>query len=340
MAQEEPPSLSKPLHAPTLTELLGIEVPLIQAPIGSAACPELAAAVSNAGGLGFLGLSWHDLPRLRQAIATTQSLTPRTFGVNLVLEWPQDERLEASLESGVPVVSTFWGDPARYVRRIRASGALHLHTVGSVLEACRAVELGVDVVVAQGVEAGGHVGGNEPLRSLLAAVIEAVDPTPVVAAGGIATGAHAAELVALGAAGVWVGTRFVCSTEANAHAMYQEAIITAKGDETFHGEVFDGGWEQAPHRVLRNSTVSAWLEAGSPEPGERPGEGEIVARHPDGRAVERYAVTLPQRGTLGDVEALALYAGTGVGAVHAVAPAAEIVSEFREFLGVPVPVER
>src|SRR5258705_12084519 len=148
-----PPAIVTPL-----CRTLGLTAPVVQAPIGSASTPELVAAVSNAGGLGMLSLTWAPADALRDRIRETQRLTDRPFGVNLVLEWAQHERLDWVLDEGVTIVSTFWGDPAPYVEAVHAAGALHLHTVASAEEARRAVADGVDVIVAQGREAGGPAG--------------------------------------------------------------------------------------------------------------------------------------------------------------------------------------
>src|SRR5947209_14443794 len=129
-----------------LCDLLGIEVPIVQAPIGSASWPALAAAVSNAGALGMLAASWLGAEQLRAAIRATRALTQKPFGINLVLEWPQDERLALALEEGVHIVSFFWGAPAAYLPRVRAAGAVALHSVGSSAEARRAAEAGVDAI--------------------------------------------------------------------------------------------------------------------------------------------------------------------------------------------------
>ena len=138
-------------------ELLGIEQPVVQAPIGAAAVPRLAAAVSNAGALGMVALTWAtDVPSV---VRETAALTSRPFGGNLVLAWDQHRRLAEALEAGLRIVSLTWGDPAAYVDRAHDGGALVLHTVASAEEARRAVGCGVDVIVAQGWEAGGHVWG-------------------------------------------------------------------------------------------------------------------------------------------------------------------------------------
>jgi len=306
-----------------LCDRLGIDVPIIEAPVSGGA--ELPAAVANAGGLGILQASWLEPDDLRATLRAIRGLTTRPVGVNLVLQWPQHERLAAALEEGVKIVSLFWGDPAPYVEAVRTAGATLLCTVGSAGEARRVVGAGVDVVVAQGVEAGGHVWGNVSSLALVPAVVDAVGPVPVVAAGGIADGRGLAAALTLGAQAAWVGTRFVASAEARLHDDYKRRLTAAAETDTVHSSLFDVGWEAAPHRTLRNSTVRAWEEAGRPESGSRPGEGEAVAHGADGRPIVRYAVSDPEPEATGELEAMALYAGQGVGLVREVLPAAEIV---------------
>ena len=175
--------------ATPLCALLGIDLPIVQAPIGSASTPELAAAVSEAGGLGMLAQTWFDVPEIRARLRRARKFTDRPVGVNLVLDLPIQDKLAACLEEGAKLVSTFWGDPGPVHERIRAAGALHLHTVGSVADAVRAAERGIDVVVAQGWEAGGHVQGTIGTMALVPAVVDAVAPVPVIAAGGSPTAA-------------------------------------------------------------------------------------------------------------------------------------------------------
>jgi NAD(P)H-dependent flavin oxidoreductase YrpB (nitropropane dioxygenase family) len=158
-----------------------------------------------------------DIDTLRQKIRETRALTARPFGVNLNMERPQEERLAACVAEGAPVISFFWGDPGSLVERAHSGGASVLHTVANALEARRMKDLGVDVIVAQGWEAGGHVRGTVATMPLIPAVVDTVTPTPVVAAGGIADGRGLAAALALGAAGVWIGTRFLASDEAAIH---------------------------------------------------------------------------------------------------------------------------
>ena len=159
-------------------ERLGIEVPIIQAPLGGLVSPVLAAAVSNAGGLGTLALWGADIQALRQQVSETRALTTKPFAVNLNLDFPQEERLDACLQEGVPVISFIWRDPSALVARAKAGGATVLHTVSTAAEARYAVECGVDVVIAQGWEAGGHVRGTVATMALVPAVVDAVGPVP------------------------------------------------------------------------------------------------------------------------------------------------------------------
>jgi nitronate monooxygenase/enoyl-[acyl-carrier protein] reductase II len=304
---------------------LGLTAPIAQAPVGSAATPELAAAVSNAGGLGTLALSWIPPDAVAARVRATRALTDRPFGVNVVLEWDQRERLRACLAESVSVVSTFWGGPGPYRDLIHGGGALHLHTVGSVEEARNAVAAGVDAIVAQGWEAGGRVRGQTATMALVPAVVDAVHPVPVIAAGGIGDGRGLAAALALGADAAWLGTRFLLADEAGTHNEWRARLRAADDTSAVYTAAFDGGWPDAPHRVLRNSTLDAWERAGRPSSPERPGERDVVAHAPDGTPINRYAATPPMPGVTGDIEALALYAGQSAALLDDVRPAAEIV---------------
>jgi NAD(P)H-dependent flavin oxidoreductase YrpB (nitropropane dioxygenase family) len=309
-------------------ERLGIEIPIIQAPMGGAAGPALAAAVSNAGALGTLALWGADTEALRRQVRETRALTSKPFAVNLNLEFPQEERLDACLQEGVPIISLFWREPSALVARAKAGGAIVLHTVSTAKEAQQAVECGVDVVVAQGWEAGGHVRGTVATMPLIPAVVDAVGPIPVIAAGGIADGRGLAAAMALGASGAWIGTRFLASDEVAIHPHYRERLLRATEDDTAYlEELFDIGWPKAPHRVLRNSTVAEWEAAGRPPTGKRPGEGEVVATSKSRGPIVRYRSYTPAADADGNIDALSLWAGQSVGLVHKIQPAADIVRE-------------
>ena len=299
-------------------------VPVVQAPIGPAATPALAAAVSEAGGIGSLGASWTEPGMLRAQIGDIRRRTERPFMVNLVLAFEQEERLELALAEGVELVSFSWGIDAGLVARTHAAGATVLAQAGSAAEARAAVDAGCDVVVAQGVEAGGHVQGDTGMLALVEELARTL-PVPVLAAGGIADGQGVAAAMAAGAAGAMLGTRFVATEEADVHAEWSARLVAAWAADTVLTGLFDGGWPGAPHRVLRNSTYRRWDEAGRPPPGSRPGEGDVVAQS-GGIDIERYAADEPRRDTTGELEAMCLYAGRGVGRITSVEPAADVVS--------------
>jgi nitronate monooxygenase len=315
----------RPVRTP-VCDLLGIEWPIVQAPMGSAAVPQLAAAVSNAGALGTLALTWP--VDVGAVVRETASLTARPFGGNFVLAWDQLRRLDEALEAGLRIVSLTWGDPGGYVERVHDTGGVVLHTVGSAEEARRAVAAGVDAVVAQGWEAGGHVWGAVATLPLVPAVVDAIAPVPVIAAGGIADARGVKAVVALGAQAAWLGTRFLLAREAPIHEEYRRRLLAAsETDAHWYADLYEVGWPDAPHRALHNSTAEAWENAGRPPPGRRPGEGEEIARRASGEPTVRYSFALPLEGATGEIEALSLWAGQGVALVRQVQTAAEIVAE-------------
>ena len=316
----------EPLTTP-LTTLLGIRVPIIQAPIGSFSCPALAAAVSEAGGLGTLALSWDSLPRCREKISETRAATRAPFAINLVIEWDQTDRMKACLDNGAKIVSLFWGDPSRYISLAHRAGAKTMVTVGSSEEARKAADAGADVIVCQGFEAGGHVRGVAGSIALIPAVVDAVSPVPVVAAGGFADGRGLVAALALGSSGVSMGTRFSATIESLAHPEFKKRMICSGESDTQLLRLFDGGWPNAPHRVLRNSTIDAWEKAGRPNAGMRPNENEIIGRSEPGVEIRRYDDMPPVAGMSGEWESCALYAGESTGIIRDIKPAGAIVDE-------------
>jgi len=314
-----------------LCHTLGIDYPVLCAPLGGGnAGPELAAAVSNAGGLGLLGMGGLPVPAIRELVRDTRRRTSKPFGVGLLLPLLQGGEVEACVEERVPVLLLFWGDPTPHVEKAKRAGIWVCAQVGSVAEAEAVAAAGVDGIVAQGFEAGGHVRGTTSLATLVPAVVEAVAQIPVIAAGGIANGRGLVAALSLGAEAVSLGTRFVASEESQASPEYKQRIVDARAEDTVHTMLFDIGWPDAAHRVLRNKAVEEWEAAGRPPSGQRPGEGTNIGRMPIGGTmadVLRYDVSNPMTGFEGDVEYAALYAGESCSLVNDVKPAATIVRE-------------
>jgi nitronate monooxygenase len=307
-----------------LCAMLGIERPIVQAPM--AAVPPLAAAVSNAGALGMVTLTWSD--DAGAVVRETAGLTPRPFGGNLVLTDDQHRRLDQALEAGLRIVSFMWGDPSGYVEPVHSAGGIAMLTVRSAEEARRAVASGVDVIVAQGWEAGGHVWGTVATLPLVPAVVDAVTPVPVIAAGGIGDGRGVAAVLALGAQAAWLGTRVLLAQEMPVHEEYRRRLIAAaETDPQLFPNLYEVGWPDSPHRALRNSTSREWEAAGRPPLAQRPGQGEVVARFASGEAIVRYEPAPPMAGTTGDIEALSMWAGQSVALARQPQPAADIVAE-------------
>jgi nitronate monooxygenase len=305
-------------------ELLGIELPIVEAPL--AVDPRLPAAVSNAGGLGSLGLSWSD--DSGDVVRQTAALTDRPIAGNFVLFEDQRHRVDQALSAGLRVVSLIWGEPDGYVDMVHDAGALLMQTVGSAEEARRAVGSGVDIIVAQGWEAGGHVWSGVATLPLVPAVVDAVAPAPVIAAGGIGDARGVAAVLALGAQAALLGTRFLLAEEMPIHDEYRRHLVAAgETDAEWFANLYEVGWPDAPHRALRNSTSKRWEAAGEPPPGSRPGEGEVIAHFASGDPILRYSPAPPMVGTTGEIEALSQWAGQSVALAKQRQPAAEIVAE-------------
>jgi nitronate monooxygenase len=330
-----------------LCDELGIEVPILCAGMGSVAGPELVAAVSEAGGLGVLGVSGASPEGVHSRIAAARELTSRPIGVNVIIDedgWAisaEDRELvraeaAAAIDEKVGLLVLFWGDPAPYVELATGSGVPVLVQVGSLAEAEAAAAAGVDGIIAQGIEAGGHVRAKSSIWELLPAIVAAVSPLPVLASGGIGDGAGVARALQLGAQGVSLGTRFVASEESAAHPEYKRRIVESTARDTVYTEdLYDIYWPGAPTRTIRNRTFEEWDAAGRPPPGQRPGEGTTVGtlRTPSGETYElpRYGgAGSPLVSFEGEFDYQAMWAGESVEVVNDVLPAGEIVGRLAE----------
>lgn len=311
-----------------ITKMLGIETPICSAGMAFVGRPELAAAVSNSGGLGGLGCDMNPPEGLRAMLRETRALTSHPISVDMVGDFLTDGHIDVCVEEGVEVVVFFWTPPsAAQVERLQQNGTRVWMQVGSVAEAGEAAALGVDAIIVQGSEAGGHNRAEAATMSLLPAVIRAVAPIPVLAAGGITDGRGLAAALCLGAEGVWCGTRFLASAEANAHEEYKARIVAAGVGDTVRTDLFGREWPFQTERVIRNRTVAEWgeraAEAMATPPGESVGTtvmgGETIP-------IPSFSAVLPTPETEGDFDQFNLTAGESCGNVLDIRPAAQIVS--------------
>jgi nitronate monooxygenase len=312
-----------------LLERLGIELPVVQAGMGGGvAGHELAAEVSEAGGLGTLAIP--DAERLRAELRAARERTSKPIAVNLLLPFARRAHREAAAEADVVV--TFWGEPRR------PSDRPWIHQCGSVEEAKAARDAGADAVIAQGVEAGGHVRGELPALELLDRVRAALPSGyPVLLAGGLATAADVADAMAAGADAAVLGTRFLLTEECAAHPGYKRRVLGAT--ETLVTELFGLGWHSAPHRVVPNAATERWVRRDGSAPRLAAALGRLVT--PVAARTSRAPFTKHQRTWLplfspqpplaGAAERLLdaapLYAGESSLRIRGLRPAAELVRE-------------
>ena len=297
-----------------ICELLGIEHPIVLGGMGTGTSPALVAAVSEAGGLGVLGATQHGPAEIAREAGAIRALTGKPFGLNLLLFRERPEQYDGLLAARPSVVSTAWPRLAGYVSRAHAVGARFMHMVSTVAEAKAAARAGVDVIVAQGTEGGGHVGvmGTMPLVPM---VVSAVAPVPVLAAGGVADGRGLAAALALGADGVLLGTRFLASAEAPIAKGFKEAIVESDGHDTLvtdlpdvaHGHVWPGAYV----RVRRNRFIEEWI-----------GRENELRRH---RA--EVSAALRAAAKAGDPDRGAIMLGQTAGLIDRVEPAADLVRQ-------------
>ena len=269
-----------PIHT-KLCELLNIEYPIIQGGMAWVATAELAAAVSEAGGLGLIGAGSAPPEVVREEVRKARSMTDKPFGVNVYFLSPFAEQvIEMLIEEKVRVVTTGAGNPGKYVPAMKDAGMRVLALVASVNLAKRLERAGVDALVAEGMECGGHV-GDIATMPLVPQIVDAVD-IPVVAAGGIFDGRGLVAALALGAAGVQMGTRFICASECKIHPAYKQAVIAARDRDT----VVTGASTGHPVRVLDNKLARMFSDAekagASVEELEKLGAGRLRAAVVDG----------------------------------------------------------
>jgi NAD(P)H-dependent flavin oxidoreductase YrpB (nitropropane dioxygenase family) len=308
------------------TELVGCSVPIQQAGMGSHSTPELAAAVANAGGLGMVslyGIYGGPPENIARKLDSAKAQTTGAIGANFIMlhmnpDWARDAVKMAAVHADV--VEFFYTDPdPDLVDIVHGQDALACWQIGSRDEAIAAVNAGCDFIIAQGIEAGGHVRGTIGLLALLDQVLDAVN-VPVVAAGGVGSGRAMAAVLTAGADGVRVGTRFLATEEAEAHPQYLEALINSEAQDTIYTRAFNADWK-APARMLRSPIEVA--EAS---------DDEFVASMADTWNDERYQLkrfecSALHKSAIGHIEAMAHLAGESVGSVKKAQTVAEIISE-------------
>ncbi|SNR59331.1 NAD(P)H-dependent flavin oxidoreductase [Actinomadura mexicana] len=320
-----------------LTEVLGVDVPLLQAGMGGVAGPELACAVSAAGAAGCVGgykLVGDALSAMLDRLAAG---TGRAVGVNFIPEVVGPEELDRQVgqlldETPQHVHLSLFGMPRDGVfDRVTAAGRCLVVQVGTVEDGVRAADQGA-VVVAQGIEAGGHLLGDSGRDELVAALREKLPEAHLVAAGGIGSPADAGRAVAAGADGVLLGTAFVVARESRAHSAFKEAVRAATGADTVITDVYGIGWPGRRHRVLETAVTR------DPEQPARFIGRTVVEGRP--YLVPRFGAAVPTDTTSGRIEEMALYCGSSCGAVSGEPAAADVVAEFARALPGAGAVER
>ena len=297
------------LHTP-VCDLLAIQLPIVQAGMSTYTTPELVAAVSNAGGLGIIGALFREPDEVREEVRRVREMTARPFGVNHVVSQIDQATIEVTLELRVPVLSLSWGRAGELVRRAHDAGMKVIHQVTSPEDAGQAASDGADVIVAQGTEGGGHVGGMSTLP-LVPQVVDIVNGVPVLAAGGIADGRGLAAVLMLGAQGALIGTRFLATPEASGRGHSKDVILNALGSQTVASKLFDDvfglRWPGALLRSIRNPLLDRWAQ-----------------RQQDwALAAEQIRPSLEAAIAAGDF----VIAGESAGLIHDIVPAGELVEK-------------
>lgn len=322
-----PVDMNNMLRTP-VCEILGCQYPVVLAGMGGVARSELVAAVTMAGGFGFLGMVREPAALIEDEARRVRELVSGSFGVNLIPAATAPDLLDAEIATcialAIPVIALFWDIQPAIVRRLKNAGAVVVYQVGSVEEAKRAEKAGVDIIIAQGFEAGGHVRGVEPLSRLVPKVA-AASRLPVLAAGGIVTGEDLVKVLSLGAQGAVIGTALLATSESFAHDYHKQRLIAAREGDTLLTCDFHINWPAgAKVRVLNNSVTRG--ERGEPDSALR----EVIGDE-EGRPIYLFSTDSPLRSMTGDFEAMALYAGKSVGRLQSIVSAEErvrsIVSE-------------
>ncbi len=293
-----------------ITEMLGVELPIVQAPMGWIARAQLASAVSNAGGMGIIETSSGRLDEVREEIAKMRDLTDKPFGVNIAQAFVRDPGIvDFVVGQGVKFVTTSAGDPRKYCNQLKAAGLTVFHVVPTLAAALKAVEAGVDGLVVEGGEGGGFKNPQPVMTMVLLPLVAEKVEVPIIAAGGIACGRTMAAAFALGAEGVQLGTRMVSATESPVHQNWKQAIVSAKETDT----VFLNQFSSPALRALKTEKTARLERALTPDYQGPPVMAEF------GNALDLYFG--------GDMEASIALSGQVAGRIDSVRPVADILRE-------------
>ncbi|HWG77758.1 MAG TPA: nitronate monooxygenase [Steroidobacteraceae bacterium] len=321
------------LHRP-VCDLLGCHYPIVAAGMGGVARSELVAAVSAAGAFGFLGMVREPVSRIRSEVQALRRQGVLRFGINLVPAATErgllEEQISCCIDLKVPVVGLFWDVPSSLIRQLRDAKITVVCQVGTLAEAQTVEQAGAQILIAQGIEAGGHVRGDRPLEEFVPE-IAGQTKLPVLAAGGLVDGLDLVTVLALGAQGAVFGTAMVATEEAFAHDYHKQRLLKASTEETVLTEAFHINWpRRAKVRVLANSVTRG-------ERGDPFGRQRVLIGDEEGRPIYLFSTDSPLRSMTGDFESMALYAGSGVGRIDAVEPAASriraIVAQAASLIG-------
>lgn len=305
-----------------LLSLFELKYPFFQAAPGG---EKLAIAVANAGGMGCIQFTWTSPDDAYETTKRLNEVTNGNYYANYVLHF-EPKSLDKALEAGCKNFQFSWGIPSHdIVSKIRNVGGKFGVQVSSKKNAENALKLNPDFLICQGLEAGGHIQATQYVKEVFPQVLEVAGLVPLLVAGGISTGEDIRKAINNGAAGVVMGTRIIATKESEHPDFYLQKLVDADEHDTVYTNCYNNGGWNAMHRVLRNSTFLNWEAAGCPQVGEKPGEGEVVAKGESGYDIIIYSGHEPIKGVTGNLEAMCMYAGEGVKNINDIPSASELI---------------
>lgn len=318
------------------TTKYGVARPFVSAGMSTMTTPALVGAVCRAGGLGLHGVADMPTDRLSNDIDQIRQYTSSPFGIAIIPRLGSVEQIDVCVAKKVPIVNFFWDDiPSDWLARLKKAGIDVWKQVCSVAEARQSIELGINLLIVQGSEAGGHNRAEASTLAMIPAVADVAGDVPIVSSGGIADGRAAAAALAIGADAVCVGTRLLASPEAHAHQEYKKRLVAAGVGDTARTNIFGLEWNDAPSRHLRNRVVREWEHRDHPGPYKQVPESEIreigrIKLFDTELSHRRFSIYPPSPSFEGDWEEICMYGGESVGQTKAITPAGEIVRDIMD----------